>query len=153
MITRSAPCDRSKAVVSDARLSRAIGRMRGAAPIAVSIAASPYVFEAMIWSALGVSPGMTNSSPVDINATMGARATGTCAMFIEARRATSPGSSRRGACICVPISKSTPAGRMLLFASLSSEIVITSPVRCTSSWMMTLSAPSGTGAPVKIRTH
>ncbi len=77
MVTiRSASRARPNTVVSEAALSRATGSTRARAPAASIIAFNPKVFEAMIWSGPGVSPGITSSSPVAIRATTGRRATG-----------------------------------------------------------------------------
>ena len=106
----------------------------------------------MIWSGLGSSPGITSSSPVAMSATSGRRRTGTDATFIDASSARSAGRRRRGAHIACPAWKSQPAARMLSPAPMPSPSVMAAPSRVTSSCMITRVAPSGTGAPVKMRT-
>ena len=76
-----------------------MGNMRGAAPCARNIASSPKLLEAMICAGPGVSPGITNSSPVAMMATTGRRATVISGVFIEAVSAMSAGVKRRGAAI------------------------------------------------------
>ena len=66
--------------------------------------------DAMIWSARGSSPGMTNSSPVAIIATSGRRVTVTSAQFIDAIRPRSTPRKRRGALIWSPARKSCAWG-------------------------------------------
>ena len=134
------------------RVSRAIGSSRASAPAASSIAFSPKPFEATIWSGPGSSPGITSSSPVGISATTGRRATATRGASIAASSARSTGRSRRGAATRAPAGsrrrpggcsrrRSRPRGRRSRRRRASA-----------SSWITTRSAPSGTGAPVKIRT-
>ena len=73
----SAPAASPKTVRSEASLSRAIGSRRASAPAASAMAFSAKELEAMICAGPGVSPGITNSSPVAIRATTGRRAQGT----------------------------------------------------------------------------
>jgi hypothetical protein len=58
---------------SSASVSRAMGKSRASPPAASTIAFSAKLFEAMIWSGRGSSPGITSSSPVAISATTGLR--------------------------------------------------------------------------------
>ena len=90
----------SSAMVSTPRrasgVSRAMGRMRAMPPSASIRAASAKVLDATICDGPGASPGITNSSPVAIRATVGRRDTTTSARFIAASKARSLAVRRRG---------------------------------------------------------
>ena len=95
---------------------------------------------------------MTTSSPVDKIATRGLRRTISQGTFMAAAipisRAvkTLPAWSKTS-----PVLKSRPAGRTNLPLAPASRTVTVSPLASVSSWMTIVSAPLGTGAPVKMR--
>ena len=99
-------------------------------------------------------PAGTISSPVDRIATRGRRTTSTFAYPAAAASEIRQGSSRTPlASSRWPAWKSPPRGRMWPDASASGpRRTISSPSRVAVSWITTQSAPSGTGAPVKMRT-
>ena len=96
-------------------------------------------------------PGAASSSPLLRMAMRGARTTGTCAMpDAAASDSAMPSSLRPAASKSVPAEKSQPRGR-IFFPAAAAGTVMLSPSRRTSSWMTTVSAPSGIAAPVEMR--
>ncbi len=122
-------------------------------PALVTIAARPMGFDDTIWSGPGVVPGGTSSSPVARMATTGLRRTASVSCPMAAASVSACASRlrplRRSIWPCV---KSTPRARTLAIGFAGSRTITSSPSRSVFSWMTTVSAPSGSGAPVKMRT-
>ncbi len=100
------------------------------------------------------APGDTSSFPVENTATRMRRRTSSLVRPKAAASATSCGRSRRPAASAAePAGMSSPAGRTLAPGlNPAGSTTLPSASSRTSSCMNTVSAPSGIGAPVKIRT-
>ena len=123
-------------------------------PSRASIAISMKRLESNSCDGARGAPGETSSLPVENTATRMRLRTSTWVRPNAAASATSCGRSRRPALSAAkPEAMSSPAGRTLApgFRPAGSTTLPASSIR-TSSCMNTVSAPSGIGAPVKIRT-
>ncbi len=141
---------------SEASVSRAIGRIRASAPMAFrSIAGEAKAVGGDDLVGPGIFAGHDQFiAGRDQGDDLGTRVTVHRGMFIAASRAMSPGRRRRGAA-------STSVSPCREISAGGADVIGFGPgsvrrdhvaARSTSSWMTTLSAPPGTGAPVKMRT-
>ena len=98
-------------------------------------------------------PGSVSSSPVPISETRGRRTTHGRGMFSEASTPSSAGPSSEPAWMTSdPATMSSPAGRRCMpWRIVPSTTTAPSSIVTSSCWAIG-SAPSGTGAPVEIRT-
>ncbi len=151
--SRSAPRAAATMVWSACASSGATPSSNGSPPQARTKAAKAGPFEETIWFGPMGSPGITTSSPVGRMATRGLRATDSHGTLAAAARPTSRGVITRPARKTTsPSRKSMPALRTCR-PGFASFMVMRSPATSVSSWITTVSAPSGRGAPVKMRTH
>ncbi|GAO05621.1 hypothetical protein PSR1_04536 [Anaeromyxobacter sp. PSR-1] len=124
----------------------------GSPPASRTAAASARPFESTSSPGPGTLPGGTSSSPVGRIATLGRRRTTSSARPIPAASPTAPGSTTVPAAIATaPAARSEPRARTKRPGSAARRNTAALPARRTSSCISTASAPSGSGAPVKIR--
>ena len=98
-------------------------------------------------------PGSVSSSPVPMSETRGRRTTHGRGMFSDARTPSSAGPSTEPAWMTSePARMSSPAGRRCMPARIAPSTTIVPPSTVVSSCCAIASAPSGTGAPVEMRT-
>ena len=143
--------------IASLRRSRSSGTgacLLGSPPHSATIAASIRLLNSMIWPGSGEAPTGTNSVPVGMSATLGARRTGTSASPAAAQAATSWGLSLW---LCGNSSSvatmSSPTGRTCWYGGTGDWSSIVEPsTSCTTSTMITASNPSGTGSPVSSHT-
>ena len=140
-----------------ARVSRARPRLSGSPPARRTSAPSVWLLELATFRPLRISSGWstsTISSPPPRMPTRGRRKTSGCATASDASTPSSaaPSSVPAGSTVS-PRRMSSPAWRMLTPTSRSLRISTTSDPKSVSSCRITVSAPAGSGAPVKIRAH
>ncbi len=143
-----------KPCASDARSSRKMPRSLTSQPSRASIAISMKRLESNNCAGLRRPPGDTSSLPVENTATRMRRRTSICVRPNAAASATSCGRSRRpAASAAVPELECLrpPGAHWRRAASPPAQQPCRRHRARTSSCMNTVSAPSGIGAPVKIR--
>ena len=146
------PATSCSARASAVRSSLIMPRSLTSQPSRASIAISMKRLESNNCAAARASPGDASSLPVENTATRMRLTTSSCVRPNAAASATSCGRSRCPAFSAAePDGMSSPAGRTLAPGLRPAGSTTLSPSTRTSSCMNTVSAPSGIGAPVKMR--